>query len=45
MVQFNLEKFKRVLERFAVHLRDFNEIKAAEAVEAILKTLDLYIIK
>ena len=45
MVTFNLEKFTRVLKRFAEHLRDFNEIKAAEAVETIIKALKLYVVK
>lgn len=36
----NVEKFKNVLKRFAEHLRDFGEVKAAEAVETILKALD-----
>ena len=36
----NMEKFKNVLKRFAEHLRDFGEVKAAEAVESILKAVE-----
>ena len=36
----NMEKFKNVLKRFAEHLRDFGEVKAAEAVESILKAIE-----
>lgn len=33
----NIEKFMGTLERFAGHLRNEGEIKAAEAIEAVLK--------
>lgn len=36
----NMEKFKNVLKRFSEHLRDFGELKAAEAVETILKAVE-----
>ena len=36
----DIEKFKKILTRFAEHLRDFGEVKAAEAVETILKAID-----
>ena len=42
-MQFNFEKFRNTLIRYAEHLRNFNEIKAAEAVEAIIKALPLYL--
>lgn len=35
-----MERFKNTLKRFAEHLRDFGEVKAAEAVETILKAAD-----
>ena len=35
----NMDKFKKTLTRFAEHLRDFGEMKAAEAVETILKVI------
>ncbi len=36
----DMEKFTGSLKRFAEHLRDFGEVKAAEAVETILKAID-----
>lgn len=33
----SIEKFMGTLERFAGHLRNEGEIKAAEAIEAVLK--------
>ena len=36
----NVEKIKNVLKRFAAHLRDFGEVKAAEAVDSILKAIE-----
>ena len=36
----SMEKFKNALKRFAEHLRNFGEVKAAEAVETILKAVD-----
>lgn len=35
----NIEKFKGTLKRFAEHLRNVGEVKAAEAVETVLKYL------
>lgn len=36
----NMKKFTVTLKRFSEHLRDFGEVKAAEAVESILKAVD-----
>lgn len=36
----NMKKFKNVLKRIAEHLRNLDEVKAAEAVESILKAVD-----
>lgn len=36
----NIEKFKRYLTRFAEHLREAGEEKAADAVITILKAVD-----
>lgn len=36
----NVEKFKKGLERFSEHLRNFGKAKAAEAAESILKAVD-----
>lgn len=33
----DMEKFKKTLKRFADHLREAGEVKAAEAVESIYK--------
>ena len=35
----DMDKFIRVLIRFSEHLRDFGEVKAAEAVYSILKAV------
>lgn len=35
----DMEKFEGTLNRFAEHLRNAGEIKAAEAVETILKSV------
>ena len=45
MVLFNVEKFKRVLENFAEKLSNYGEVKAAEAVKSIIKSLPLYVEK
>lgn len=36
----NMKKFKNVLKRLAEHLRNLDEVKAAEAVETILKAVE-----
>lgn len=36
----NMERFQGSLKRFADHLREQGEIKAAEAVESILKAVN-----
>lgn len=36
----NIKRFIGALKRFAEHLRDFGEVKAAEAVETILKAVE-----
>ena len=36
----DMDKFEKTLTRFAEHLRDFGEVKAAEAVESILKAIN-----
>ena len=36
----NMEKFRNTLKRFAEHLREAGEEKAAEAVETILKGVE-----
>lgn len=35
----NIKKLTGTLERFAEHLRNVGEVKAAEAVETILKSI------
>ena len=37
----NIEKFKNILKRFVEHLRNLDEVKAAEAAETILEAVRL----
>ena len=45
MVQFDLEKFLRVLERFAQHLDNLREKRAAKAVRSVAKLSKAFIKK
>ena len=45
MVNFDLDKCTEVANNFARHLREFNEIKAAEAIESFIKALSTYVVE
>ena len=44
-VEFDINKCLAVLKNFAEKLRACEEVKAAEAVEAVVKSLPFYVVK